>query len=57
VTAEEKFHAHLDECRQCREQVFNLCAKGLELLTSAATDNSMIRGLMQWNRVVGGGER
>ena len=31
----ENFHAHLDECSQCANQPFNLCAKGKELLEKA----------------------
>jgi hypothetical protein len=26
------FHDHLDECEQCREQPFNLCATGDRLI-------------------------
>lgn len=29
----ERFHKHLDECQQCREQPFNLCSLGADLLT------------------------
>jgi len=32
-----KFHAHLDECRRCAEQPFNLCPVGARLLGAAAT--------------------
>jgi hypothetical protein len=28
-----KFHAHLDECKQCREHPFGLCSTGSRLLT------------------------
>lgn len=30
--AGDAFHAHLDECEQCREHPFNLCAVGESLL-------------------------
>lgn len=30
------FHAHLDECKQCREQPFNLCFAGAVRLRNAA---------------------
>lgn len=49
---EDKFHAHLDECRQCREEIFNLCPIGADLLLHAATDDPMLRGLQQWNTVL-----
>lgn len=26
------FHVHLDECAQCKNEPFNLCAVGLKLL-------------------------
>jgi hypothetical protein len=32
----ERFHAHLDACKRCREQPFNLCATGEKLLKEAA---------------------
>ena len=25
------YHAHLDTCRQCRTQPFNMCPRGMEL--------------------------
>lgn len=28
----EKFHDHLDECKQCRENPFHLCPAGEQLL-------------------------
>jgi hypothetical protein len=31
------FHAHLDECRQCRHNPFALCLEGARLLGEAAT--------------------
>ncbi len=27
-----KFHAHLDVCKQCAEQPFNLCAEGHRIM-------------------------
>jgi hypothetical protein len=34
----EKFHAHLDVCKQCREHPFALCPVGERLLTGQAQD-------------------
>lgn len=34
------FHAHLDACRQCRENPFSLCASGAILLQLSATTAS-----------------
>lgn len=36
MTPQEQLYAHLDECRQCREQPFNLCAVGAPLLIATA---------------------
>ena len=36
----DKFHNHLDECRQCRDNPFALCAKGHELLTGEKVDDN-----------------
>ena len=33
----DAFHAHLDDCRQCRHKPFELCANGARLLRDAAT--------------------
>lgn len=33
----DNFHAHLDGCKQCRENPFKLCARGHQLLTNPAT--------------------
>ena len=35
------FHKHLDECKQCRENPFGLCPKGVILI------NRMNKALMQ----------
>ena len=32
----DKFHAHLDECEQCRNRPFDLCQLGYSLLVRAA---------------------
>lgn len=32
----DAFHAHLDECEQCRDEPFNLCAEGARLLLEGA---------------------
>ena len=34
VADREAFHAHLDVCRRCREEPFNLCARGAKLKTA-----------------------
>ena len=31
----EKFHAHLDVCKQCRDHPFDLCPVGAPLLMAA----------------------
>ena len=33
---QNKFHDHLDVCRQCRETVFDLCEDGEKLLREEA---------------------
>tara|TARA_Y100000034_G_C6881763_1_gene404184 strand:- start:1526 stop:1738 length:213 start_codon:yes stop_codon:yes gene_type:complete len=33
----EKFHAHLDVCRRCRERPFDTCPEGTSLLEQAAS--------------------
>lgn len=38
MSATKGFHAHLDGCRQCRENPMGLCAAGAALLATAATD-------------------
>lgn len=42
MTIEQKpidvFHSHLDLCRRCRDEPFNLCRVGSTLLAKAATD-------------------
>jgi Zn-dependent alcohol dehydrogenase len=37
----DKFHAHLDGCRRCREEAFNLCAEGRRLLEGAAAGSML----------------
>lgn len=32
----DAFHAHLDVCRQCRDNPFALCVEGYKLLETAA---------------------
>jgi hypothetical protein len=32
------FHKHLDTCQQCKDEPFNLCAEGAELLAFAAAE-------------------
>jgi hypothetical protein len=34
-----KFHTHLDECEQCRENPFELCAVGHSLITGTTVDD------------------
>lgn len=38
-----KFHAHLDVCRRCREQPFNLCPTGACLLKEAVPPDAEAR--------------
>ena len=51
---ENEFHAHLDECRRCREEIFNLCPIGEQLLmkVASAINEPMFRNLLQWNKAV-----
>lgn len=37
----ERFHAHLDECDQCRNHPFALCAKGGPLLRATVDDSEV----------------
>lgn len=37
--AMKDFHAHLDECEQCRNHPFDLCGLGAVLLILAAGDD------------------
>lgn len=46
----DDFHAHLDKCQQCREQVFNLCQTGYNLLLQVP--RGIENGLRQWNTVL-----
>ena len=39
----DAFHAHLEACKQCREQPFNLCAVGTPLLKLAAEEGAQIK--------------
>lgn len=32
LTAQDEFHAHLDQCAQCRNRPLNLCPVGVHLL-------------------------
>lgn len=38
MTADERFHKHLDECRQCREEPFNLCPLGDAFIMQAGAE-------------------
>jgi len=42
MTDFQKFHEHLDNCHQCKNNPFNLCKRGQELLQKAATENELI---------------
>jgi hypothetical protein len=39
-----KFHAHLDECEQCRNHPFELCSKGAQLLVQTSEES-----LVDWS--------
>jgi hypothetical protein len=41
--ASDSFYKHLDECRQCREHPFALCAAGSILLRGAAIDAQVMQ--------------
>ena len=54
MTADDKFHAHLDTCRQCCENCFDLCPVGVALLVEAAKGGGKVfRGLLQCNTIAG----
>lgn len=36
MTEADRFHEHLDGCRQCQEHPFSLCSTGVDLLRAAA---------------------
>ena len=40
MVEENIFHKHLDVCKQCREQPFNLCKIGAGLIVEAALGDS-----------------
>lgn len=42
--SEEPFHKHLDECAQCREHPFRLCARGTVLIKAVLRSRSVKRG-------------
>lgn len=56
MDATDEFHAHLDVCQRCREEIFNLCPIGAVLIAKAAIGvcDNHYRGLAQWNKVLGG---
>lgn len=39
--SQERFHKHLDTCRRCREQPFNLCEVGDGLLRATGIDDAL----------------
>jgi hypothetical protein len=41
-----EFHTHLDNCKQCREQPFNLCLIGKNILNKLLKegDNNVLHG-------------
>ncbi len=41
----DEFHAHLDECAQCRNHPFGLCATGAALLKKAGEAGAELEGL------------
>lgn len=40
--ADNRYHAHLDVCKQCREHPFALCRQGAELLKEVALKSEEI---------------
>jgi hypothetical protein len=38
ASASDLFHTHLDQCAQCREHPFDLCAEGAILIMRAGSD-------------------
>lgn len=43
IESMDKFHAHLDECEQCRDHPFGLCPSGSALLLATADDGAVVR--------------
>lgn len=41
------FHAHLDGCRRCEQQPFNLCPVGARLLRAATEDVAALLGALR----------
>lgn len=50
------FHAHLDECRQCREPPFQLCPVGAARLMDAYEGDRLTWSCVNCRRVCQGGE-
>jgi len=50
--ASEQFHAHLDQCKRCAGQPFNLCPIGAQLLGTAAASLSTNAGKLTFDRWV-----
>lgn len=44
----DRFHAHLDKCEQCRNQIFNLCPIGEQLLRQASVTGTS-NAIAAWN--------
>jgi hypothetical protein len=42
---ENDFHAHLDNCRQCRNNPFELCAVGRALAAAALKELEALAGI------------
>jgi hypothetical protein len=42
--AADKFHAHLDVCKQCADKPFELCAEGRSLIQAVGKVYEELRG-------------
>lgn len=42
----DAFHAHLDECEQCREEPFNLCPMGAELIVEITKEMDALGNIL-----------
>jgi len=37
----DRFHKHLDRCKQCRENPFDLCSEGVIILSAFLAQNNI----------------
>lgn len=54
MTPSAQFHAHLDRCKRCAEQPFNLCPVGAQLLGAAGAPPREADPLEELEKTLGG---